>query len=163
MKDGQTSPAARGVTSRPTRQSVRVGVCIKDENYSPFCFSLYVFNLVFFTWCFGLFGDFSDFVKLFLGQVYRMNDEIHEYDPDLAANISPEEDTDQESRHSVDMPDHTLKSNECDRSDADSSADEVGDSCWKRLHFSYFTFSKEVMASKPKKNTKIRGECKKNT
>ena len=81
----------------------------------------------------------------------------HEYDAELAANIyissepesSDQEHADQDNRQSAD---NTLKSNECDREDSGLSADEVGDSWWKRLHFSYFTFSKEVMLWKPEHN-----------
>jgi hypothetical protein len=68
----------------------------------------------------------------------------HEYDAELAANISSEpessdqEHADQDNRQSAD---NTLKSNECDREDSGLSADEVGDSWWKRLHFSYFMFT----------------------
>lgn len=86
----------------------------------------------------------------------------HEYDAELAANISSEpessdqEHADQDNRQSAD---NTLKSNECDREDSGLSADEVGDSWWKRLHFSYFTFSKEVMLWKPEHNENISGEC----
>jgi hypothetical protein len=102
----------------------------------------------------------------------------HEYDENVALNISTERQRsngnyisftlesnseDEENSHS------TLHRNKSDQSgfhigktgDEDKDAEAEG-SCWyNRTCFSFFTFTPELLQSKPKDNDNIKGNCKK--
>lgn len=79
--------------------------------------------------------------------------EEHEYDENVACNISPERQSTNGS--------YVFSTLESNHSSEDEDVEAEG-SCWyNRSCFSFFTFAPELMQSKPKDNDNIKGNCKK--